>query len=74
LPYHGEHDLGLALHVRVKDTKNVLELAFLRNKERLFVERDGVGLDSRVSELICLCTEKMESSCSKVLVVVGVRD
>ena len=36
--YHGEHDLGLALHVRVKDTKNVLELAFLRDKERLVTE------------------------------------
>ncbi len=35
LPYHGEHDLGLALNVRVKNTKNVLELAFLGDKERL---------------------------------------
>ena len=35
IPYHGEHDLGLALNVRVKNTKNVLELAFLGDKERL---------------------------------------
>jgi hypothetical protein len=40
LTYHGEHDLGLALHVRVKDTKNVLELAFLRDKERLLSSKE----------------------------------
>jgi hypothetical protein len=35
LPYHGEHDLVLAVNVGVEDTENVLELAFLRDKERL---------------------------------------
>ncbi|RUO96728.1 hypothetical protein BC936DRAFT_141552 [Jimgerdemannia flammicorona] len=53
----GEHDLGLAINVCVEETENVLELALVRNDERLGKRNNKVWATRwsiTAAELFCL--------------------